>query len=278
GSRQSGEAFGHAYELPTERAYCETCAAIASIMWNWRLLQATGEARFADLVERTLFNGFLSGVALGGDTFFYVNPLLSRGEPEVVGRGVIERQPWFLVACCPPNVMRTLASLGEYIASYDADGVQLHQYIASTIDARPDIRLRIQTEYPWSGSIAVQVESTPAEPWTLSLRIPEWSASSRARLNGTEVDASRSSDGYLDVRREWQSGDCIEIDLDVSPRLTQPHPRIESSAGCVAIERGPLVYCLEHADNADVLDASLDADSPLADEWRSDLVGGVMTI
>src|SRR5262249_12405950 len=167
GSRQSGEAFGHAYELPTERAYCETCAAIASIMWNWRLLLATGEARFADLVERTLFNGFLSGVALGGDTYFYVNPLLSRGEPEVVGRGVIQRQPWFLWACGRPNVMRILASLGTYLATTDVDGLQIHQYTPCSL-CSDATRLRVVTEYPWSGEIAIQVEETPPTEWTLS--------------------------------------------------------------------------------------------------------------
>jgi DUF1680 family protein len=278
GSRHAAEAFGHAYELPTERAYCETCAAIASITWNWRMLLATGESRFADLIERTLYNGFLSGVSQAGNTFFYVNPLLSRGEEEVVGRGVIQRQPWFLVACCPPNVMRTLATLGEYVASHDTDGVQLHQYIAATVQPRPDIRLRLVTDYPWSGSVAVHVEDTPAEAWTLQLRNPAWSRTTRTRINGSDVAAPRQPNGYLPLRREWRRGDCVELDLDVSPRLTLPHPRIESAAGCVAIERGPIVYCLEHADNSSVLDVNLDAESALTDVWRSDLLGGVMSV
>jgi DUF1680 family protein len=276
GSRHAAEAFGHPYELPTERAYCETCAAIASVMWNWRMLLATGESRFGDLIERTLYNGFLSGVSQAGNTYFYVNPLLSRGQEEVVGRGVIERQPWFLVACCPPNVMRTLASLGEYVASRAADGVQIHQYLPATICPQPDIRLRMVTDYPWSGSIAIHVEATPAEAWTLQLRIPAWSMTTRARVNGSDVPATP---GYLKVRRQWQPGDSLELDLDVSPRLTQPHPRIESTAGCLAIERGPLVYCLEQADHsASVLDVSLDPETPLMDEWRADLLGGVTTV
>jgi DUF1680 family protein len=278
GSRHAAEAFGHPYELPTERAYCETCAAIASIMWNWRMLLATGESRFADLIERTLYNGFLSGVSLGGDAFFYVNPLLSRGQEEVVGRGVIQRRPWFLVACCPPNVMRLLGSLGEYVASHDADGVQIHQYIASTIDTPRNVRLRIETEFPWNGSVAVHVDNAPAEAWTLQLRIPAWSATSGVRVNGSDAVATSQSKGYLQVRREWRPGDRVELSLDVSPRLTRPHPRIESTAGCLAIERGPLVYCLEHADNSGVLDVSLDSDAPLTDTWRTDLLGGVMTV
>lgn len=280
GARHSGEAFGHPYELPTERAYCETCAAIASIMWNWRLLLATGEARCADLVERTLYNGFLSGVSLDGGRYFYVNPLLSRGVPEVVGRGVIERQPWFHVACCPPNVMRTLASLDGLIASCDDEGgVQIHQFMPCTI--RGDaVSLRLVTDYPWRGSIVVDVDVAPAEPWTLQLRRPEWATRVELRLNGGALDAVVQPNGYLGVRRTWQVGDRLELELPVEPRLIEPHPRVESTRNCVAIERGPLVYCLEHVDNAsvDVLDVAIDAAAELRDGAACDALGGAITV
>ncbi|MBV9894646.1 MAG: glycoside hydrolase family 127 protein [Chloroflexi bacterium] len=278
GSRHTGEAFGHAYELPTERAYCETCAAIGSIMWNWRLLLATGEARFADLIERTLYNGFLSGVSLAGDTFFYVNPLMSRGQPEVVGRGVVQRQPWFTVACCPPNVMRLLGSLGEYIASHDDAGVQIHQYISSTVRT-PLATVRITTDYPWSGSITIGVEATTASsPWALQLRQPAWVSKCVVRLNSAEVEEPPSSQGYITLEREWHVGEVVELTLPIAPRLTVSHPRVESTRGCVAIERGPLVYCLEGSDNANVLDARLDPDSELAEVWQADVLGGITTI
>jgi len=289
GSRHSGEAFGHPYELPTERAYCETCAAIASIMWSWRLLLATGEARFADLIERTLYNGFLSGLALDGQRFFYVNPLLSHGRPEVVGRGVVERQPWFLVACCPPNVMRLLGSLDHYLATIDADGrgIQVHQYAPSVIAvdlAAGAVELRVATDYPWQGRVEITVDRAPSGPWSLQLRRPRWSVSTRLQLNGADVHSALDGHGYFVVERTWQPGDRVVLELDLHPRMTAPHPRLEAARGCVAIERGPLVYCLEqpdYPDDADVLDVALDLDLPperLSATWQPDLLDGVMTV
>ena len=284
GSRHNGEAFGHAYELPTERAYCETCAAIASIMWNWRLLLATGEARFADLIERTLYNGFLSGVSLDGERFFYVNPLLSRGQPEVVGRGGVQRQAWFLVACCPPNVMRLLATLGHYLASRDASGVQVHQYAPATLQAELSggrrVVLRLETDYPWDGAVRVTVVQSDGTPWSLQLRVPAWCAAPEVRLNGADLDVTPQANGYVGIHRAWGAADCLELRLPVMPRLTEPHPRIESARGCVAIERGPLVYCLEQVDSASasVLDVCLDPAAPLGETWRADLLGGIVTV
>ncbi|MBV9171853.1 MAG: glycoside hydrolase family 127 protein, partial [Chloroflexi bacterium] len=277
GSRHNGEAFGHAYELPNERAYCETCAAIASIMWNWRLLLATGEARFADLIERTLYNGFLSGVSLSGDRFFYVNPLLSRGKPEVIGRGLVERQPWFLVACCPPNVMRTLASLGGLIATRADDSLQVHQYIAAAVRA-DDVAFSIKTEYPWRGVVEIHVDDAPARAFQLELRKPAWAENVDLRLNGEVVNAAVESNGYVSVQRVWQAGDVLQLELPIAPRLTEPHPLVESTRGCVAIERGPLVYCLEQADHpeADVLDLAVKAESEIQDgEPCAELKGAI---
>jgi uncharacterized protein len=284
GSRHNGEAFGHAYELPTERAYCETCAAIASIMWNWRLLLATGEGRFADLIERTLYNGFLSGVSLDGLRFFYVNPLLSRGQPEVVGRGGIRRQEWFPVACCPPNVMRLLATLGHYVASHDSGGVQVHQYVPATITAELEpgrtVGLRIETDYPWGGTVRLGVERTGEAAWALALRAPAWCASPAVRLNGVAVAATPGPDGYVRLERAWRAGDRVELVVPIEPRFTAPHPRIESTRAAVAIERGPVVYCLEQCDQptVDVRDAWVDTQAPLSEMWRPDLLGGVVTV
>jgi DUF1680 family protein len=278
GSRHTGEAFGHAYELPNERAYCETCAAIGSIMWNWRMLLATGEARFADVIERTLYNGFLSGVSLDGGRFFYVNPLLSRGQPEVVGRGTIQRQPWFTVACCPPNVMRLLATLDHYLASYDESGIQIHQYASAALSvdlARGHaVKLRVETDYPWDGRVVVSVDDAPATAWTLRLRLPAWCSAPTI-----SVAATRGSDGYLAIDRVWRSGDQFELNLPMPPRLTRAHPRIDATRGAVAIERGPLVYCIEQSDHsANVLDVALDASHELEATWDSGLLGGVVTV
>jgi len=256
GSRHEHESFGEAYELPPDTAYCETCAAIASVMWSWRLLLATGDARFADSIERTLYNGFLAGISLDGLRFFYVNPLETSGGHE--------RQTWFECACCPPNVMRLLASLHHYVATETGDGVQLHQYATATIEARA-AGLRVETGYPWSGRVEVEVVETRPEPWTLALRIPAWGEGARLAINEEEVDAAP-------VTRAWSKGDRVVLDLPLAPRLTEPHPRVEAVRGRVAVERGPLVYCVEGAD------AAIDPSAPLAEYERPDLLGGIVTV
>jgi DUF1680 family protein len=275
GARHEGEAFGHPYELPNDRAYCETCAAIASIMWSWRMLLATGDGQYADLIERTLFNGFLSGISLDGERYFYVNPLLSDGLDEVIGRGGHERRPWNLVACCPPNVMRLLGSVGQYLATQDEAGIQVHQYFGGSVTTE-DVELSLATDYPWSGSIVVTVLRTPAEPWRLSLRRPAWCTAAHVVCNGSDAPPPLVY-GYLQVERSWQPGDRVELTLDMPVRLTRAHPRVEVCAGQVAIERGPIVYCFEQADHADadVLDIALDATAPLEARWQSDLLDGV---
>ncbi len=210
------------------------------------MLLATGQGQYADLIERTLFNGFLSGIALDGERFFYVNPLLSNGLGEVIGRGGHERRPWYLVACCPPNVMRLLGSLPQYCASSDARGVQLHQYVAGSVSVGA-VELRLDTEYPWQGAVALTVERTAAEPWTLSLRRPGWCAVATVVCNGSSVEPPLV-DGYWQLDRTWQVGDRVELTLEMPVRLTRAHPRVEACAGQVAVERGPIVYCFEQCD------------------------------
>jgi uncharacterized protein len=252
GSRHYGEAIGDPYELPPDRAYCETCAAIASMMWNWRMLLVTGESRFADLFERTLYNGFLSGLSLDGESFFYSNPLQSRnGE---------RRHRWNSVACCPPNVMRLLASLHHYLATVTETGVQLHQYATSTIrtvvSGAGQVELTVETSYPWAGSVTVEVASSTDVEWTLSLRIPAWARA--ATVDGEPVAAGE----YATLTRRWRPGDRVILEIDVSPRLTAPNPRIDAVRGCVALERGPVVYCVEQHDlpaGAELAQVALDA-------------------
>jgi DUF1680 family protein len=276
GSRHEGESFGEPYELPNDRCYCETCAAIASIMWNWRMLLATGESRFADLIERTLYNGFLSGVSLDGRAFFYVNPLLSRGE--------IERTGWYHCACCPPNVMRLIASLGHYFATADATGLQIHQYGAATIDAELEpgrrVALQMETDYPWQGKMKLTIQHTEDLPWRLDLRLPGWCEGPSLHVNGRQVTVL-AGEGTATIERAWREGDVVTLDLPMVPRLIEPHPRSDATRGCLAIERGPLVYCLEACDQApsvDVLDVQIDAAAPLQATWRDDLLGGVTVV
>jgi hypothetical protein len=260
GSRHHGEAIGEPYELPPDRAYCETCAAIASIMWNWRMLLVTGESRFADLFERTLYNGFLAGHSLDGESFFYSNPLHSRnGE---------RRHHWNPVACCPPNVMRLLASLHQYLATVTETGVQLHQYASSTIRAAcpgaGSIELAVETDYPWSGTIAIEVVSPGESEWTLSLRVPAWARS--AMLDGEPV----APGDYAALTRRWRAGDRVVLEVDVSPRITAPNPRIDAVRGCLALERGPIVYCVEQHD----VPAGADLAAVAVDPARGPVDGG----
>jgi DUF1680 family protein len=268
GSRWDKEAFGDEYELPPDRAYAETCAAIGGFQWAWRMLLATGDAGYADAAERMLLNGLLAGVSLTGAEYFYVNPLQFRehAHPDENRSPAHGRRGWFDCACCPPNVMRTLASLADYLATGDPDGIQIHLYADSTVEAN-GVRLEVRTDYPWDGTVRVRVEQTPDDEWTLSLRVPGWAEG--AQLDGTPVDA----DGYATVRRGWQVGDTVELTLPMTVRVTGADDRIDAVRGCVAIERGPLVYAIEDP-GAD--DFRLGAVGTV--EHRPDLLEGVTTV
>ena len=273
-SHHRDEAFGAPYELPSDRAYTETCAAIASVMLAWRLLLATGESRYADLIERTLFNAVLPGISLDGTHFFYVNPLLQRGsgagEPEAAYIKAGARRPWYPCACCPPNVMRTLSSFEQLLATVDDAGLQVHQYATGSIEVqRPGgpLSLRVVTDYPWQGRVELAVERSPAEPWALSLRVPAWCGSATLTTAAGGPVAAAGGDRTT-IERSWRPGDRVVLDLELQPRMTAPDHRIDAVRGCVAIERGPLVYCVEDEDlpsGAQLTEHALSPERPLRD-------------
>jgi uncharacterized protein len=272
GARYEGESFGDPFELPNDQCYCETCAAIGSIMWNWRMLLATGEARFIDLLEQTLYNGFLSGPALDGKNFFYINPLLSRG-----GYG---RAEWYEVACCPPNIMRTIASVQQFIATNDTSGIQIHLYSAAAISTEK-ASFQMETDYPWQGEVKIRLDEVDGSEWTLSLRIPSWCNSASVRINGEATTVRANPDSYIEITHTWQQGDTIELSLPMTPHLLTAHPSIDTTRGCTAIQRGPILYCLEQIDQAagvDIMAVEIDETIPLEAEWNTDLLGGVMTV
>jgi len=277
GARHFGESFGEPYELPSDTAYAETCVTIANMMWNWRMLAITGEARFADLIESSLYNGFLSGISLDGQRYFYVNPLSSPGG--------IERPEWYGCACCPPNVMRQIALLGHYIATTCQDGLQIHQYIASEISVdlgrdRP-AKVRLETAYPWEEKVRLIVDETDAFPWEIALRIPSWCEEARVQIGDRVTDVSDSAGNYVRFKRTWQTGDVVLLNLRLSPRTIQPNPRIDATRGSLAIAYGPLVYCLEGVDlpaGVDVADVRVRSGTPLKAIWREDLLGKIMEI
>ncbi len=273
GSRHSDESFGEDYELPPDRAYSETCAGVASVMLAWRLLLATGDVRYADQIERTLFNVVATSPALDGSGFFYANPLHQRmpGEPpdpdaENMRAASSLRAPWFHVSCCPTNVARTFASLGAYVATTDADGVQIHQLAACTIEAG-GLGLEVQTGYPWSGEVTVRVTHSDGGRRRVSLRVPAWAGEAVLVDRGHRRPVPA---GYATVDAEWRSGDELQLELPMRPRWTRPDPHVDAIRGCVAVERGPLVYCLESTDNeADLLDVRADPSDGLADAGTS---------
>jgi DUF1680 family protein len=274
GSRWDREAFGDPYELPPDRAYAETCAAIGGVQWAWRMLLATGDVRYADAVERMLFNGFLAGVSLSGTEYFYVNPLQHRSDAHAdENRSPAHgRRGWFDCACCPPNVMRTLSGLVGYLATTDDGGVQLHQYAPGTVTAG-GTALTVETEYPWDGLVRVRVDAAP-EAFTLALRVPAWAEGATVTAQGE----SRPADpGY--VRVEAAAGDVVELQLPMEVRTTTAHPRVDAVRGCVAVERGPLVYAAEQADHdTPVDDLRIDLAAPRDSTHRVDLLGGVTTV
>jgi DUF1680 family protein len=248
GSRHVDEGFGDRFELPPDRAYNETCAAIASFHWTWRLLLATGDATYADHMERVLYNGFGAAVATDGQRFFYVNPLQRRAdhfEKDDPGR----RRTWFSCACCPPNIMRLLASLEHYLATTSGDTLYVHQYTGSRLRGA-DLDLEVTTDYPWSGAVHLRVRAAPAAERGIALRVPAWSTHTRISVNDKDHDPERSMvlPAYHHLRRPWQPGDEMTLRLDLTPRWTRPDRRVDAVRGCVAIERGPLVYCFEQAD------------------------------
>lgn len=247
GSRHFGEAFGDPYELPPDRAYAESCAAIASFHWNWRMLLATGARRYADEMERTLYNAIGVATSTDGKQFFYSNPLqLRTGHDGSHEDAPSQRLSWYSCACCPPNLARLMASLQSYVATEDAGGVQVHLYAAGTVHTGHG-HLEVDTRYPWDGRVRVRVRPTGTQPWTLALRVPGWCAQATVAIDGEAVDAAVDG-GYLRLTRGWGEDTTVVLDLAMPVRLVRAHPKVDAVRGCVALMRGPLVYSIEQAD------------------------------
>jgi DUF1680 family protein len=256
GSHHDGEKFGDDFVLPPDRAYSETCAGVASVMLSWRLLLATGEPRYADLIERTAFNVVATSPAPDGRAFFYANPLHQRvpgavPSPDTISNRAASslREPWFAVSCCPTNIARTLASFGAYLATADRGGLQVHQYadarISTALDDGTEVGLEMSTGYPDDGKVSVRITDTGPGPWSLTLRVPDWAGEAWLTDRGRRQPAVA---GTVTVDGPFSVGDVVELELPMGPRWTMPDPRIDAIRGCAAVERGPLVYCLESVD------------------------------
>jgi hypothetical protein len=252
GPSAANEGFTSDFDLPDESAYAETCAGIGLIYWAQRMLSLTGDGAYADVLERALYNNVLAGVSADGTLFNYVNPLASRGAHQ--------RQTFFTCACCPPNVLRLLASIGGYFYSSDDDGVWVHLYAQSRADiAAHGMRIDQRSTYPAAGRIDLKLTLAAPRRFTLRLRIPDWCLNSFVRINGGAVKTGDShfDRGYVHITRDWRTQDTITLDLDVSPQFIRADPRVPQTLGRVAIQRGPLIYCIEQVDNGPQLDALL---------------------
>jgi len=271
GARHEGEAFGEAYELPNETAYAETCATIANFMWNYRMLLVSGESRFADIMELCLYNGILSGISIDGKEYFYVNPLADRGSHR--------RQRWFACACCPPNIARTITSIPGYMYSTSSEGIWVNLYASNTSEFDINgskVVLEERTDYPWNGLVEFKINTD--SQFTIFLRKPVWSREFSISINGEEIEPTLEK-GYILINRKWQRGDTITLNLSMEPELLESHPNIKDNVGRVAIRRGPIIYCVEGADNpwGDVWNLEIPKDVKLSQEYK-DILGGVVVI
>ncbi|HOV75480.1 MAG TPA: glycoside hydrolase family 127 protein [Candidatus Hydrogenedentes bacterium] len=292
GSTARHEGFTGGYDLPNESAYCETCAAIAFVFMNHRMGLIAGESRFADIVERAMYNGALSGVSLDGRHFFYVNPLASAGQHH--------RAPWHGCACCPTNIVRFLPSIAGYAYAHRGREIFVNQFMpgrATIRDGENELTLSMATKYPWDGDIRLTIEPKGSGDWTLRLRIPGWrrppvpgdlytpvpsipshEPPAILKINGQDTPLAMDN-GYARIARKWKPGDTIELSLPMPIMRMKAHPNVKADVGRVALQRGPIVYCVEGIDHGgDVRQLALPADAPLNAEWRPDLLNGVMTI
>ena len=270
------EGFTNDYELPNFSAYAETCASIGLIFWAHRMFLLHGESRFVDVLETALYNGALSGISLDGTDFFYQNPLASYGDRS--------RHAWFGCACCPPNIARLLASVGQYIYAESDEDVWINLYVSGTAEAtvaeNVSVKLTQETDYPWAGAVTLTIDPEVPVSFTLNLRVPGWCEQFEASVNGSVYKPEVNSDGYLSITREWRADDSVELRFDMPVVRVYAHPRVRENIGRLALRRGPLVYCFEDVDNPDGVfqTLTLSSDAALETTFDSEVLGGVTLI
>ena len=247
GSSKENEGFTEDYDLPNASAYCETCASVGMIIWNHRMNLLSGDGKYVDVLERSMYNAALAGISFSGDHFFYVNPLESNGDHH--------REAWFGTACCPTQMSRFLPSIGNYIYGVSDDGLWVNLYISGTgkmeFSGNP-VELKQETNYPWDGRIVLRVSTQKKMDFGVKLRIPGWCKNFRISVNGKALKSNQTAMGYAEIKREWKAGDQIELILDMPVELVSADPKVKENRGKRAIQRGPLVYCAEQVDNKDV--------------------------
>ena len=257
GPSSEGERFTFAFDLPNEYTYNESCASVALMMWAKRMLQFEADGKYADLMEQTLYNTVLSSLSQDGKRFFYANYLsvhpdrFEHASKAVIDKMRAERQEWFDVSCCPPNISRLIGSLGEYLSSEDKNGVYLHLYTGAKIvweSPSGPVELKITTDYPWDGNVSIDVACGEEACFDLSLRIPAWCGNWSVQVNGSE-EKPELRRGYATLSRKWKNGDKVQLALELKAVTIEANPKVREDCGKLAIMRGPVVYCLEQADN-----------------------------
>lgn len=279
------QAYGRNYELPNTVAHNETCANIGNALWNWRMFLATGDAKYMDVVELELYNSVLSGVSLDGTNFFYTNPLRVVDPLPTPLRWPRTRVPFLSSFCCPPNLLRTLAESADYAYGKTADAVLVNLYGSSTMNtelaAGPEIKLEQETAYPWNGRVRMTILKCGPDAFSLKLRIPGWAERAAVRINDGPPDESPRPQSYFEIRRVWHPGDVVDLDLSMPARLMEANPLVEEDLNQVAIQRGPVVYCLESPDlppGIRIQDVLVPPDISLAARYDARLLGGVVAL
>lgn len=276
GSSRHNEGFTEPYDLPNYDAYCETCASVGMVYWNSRMNQFTGDSKYIDVLERSMYNGALAGVSLTGNKFFYVNPLASHGDHH--------RQAWYGCACCPSQVSRFLPSIGNYIYGTSGDAIWVNLYISNKskfdIGNNNNITLVQETNYPWEGDVKLKIDSFTATPdKEIRLRIPGWCDSYTVAVNGAQVSSPVYEKGYIVLNNNWKAGDEIQLLFDMPVELVAADYRVKENTGKRAVQRGPLVYCMEEADNGDLINkVTLSPDATFKAEYVPGLLNGVVSL
>jgi len=288
GSMAPGEAFSVDYDIPNDTAYSETCASIGLIFAAQRMLQLETKSEYADVMERALYNTVISGMSLDGKHFFYVNPLevlpeQCNGHNKNYNHVKPVRQEWFGCACCPPNLARLLASLGDYMYSVTGNTVYSHLFIGGTTELDVDgssVTVKQVSDLPWSGVVKYELSTSATVHMTLAIRLPNWSNETTIKVNGVAVQVTEiTEDGYAKISRDWATGDIVELGFDMSIKRMKSHPKVKANAGKVALQRGPIVYCIEEADNGKLLQqVKLPSDAELTLKFNDALADGVYTI
>jgi uncharacterized protein len=288
GPAHANEGFTFSYDLPNETAYAETCASIALVFWAQRMFHIDPDSRYIDVMERALYNGVMSGVSYEGDHFFYANPLASFPNVNpferfsgIVGDKHYRRSEWFDCACCPPNLARLVASVGEYFYSSTADTLFAHLYNSNQTQVNlggQQVQIEQQTDYPWDGTVQLTVKVDHPAQFQLALRIPNWCRDFSLAVNGSTISAT-TTQGYVHINREWVSGDTVKLVLSMPVERIIAHPEVRQDAGCIALQRGPVVYCLEEVDNVSRLaNVVIPREATLTASVDPDLFSGVGVI